>query len=146
MQAQSDQPQFNHAELFKKFAGTWKTDMGNGAIGTLEINPFYDGFYCSFQAVKEGNIVLDEKTLIGYDSKYDRLIETGIINSNPEMILWSLWFISETKCEEVFLQDAANPAEARQKWTFELTSPDGFIWTFMNEGNPVTVFNFSRIK
>ena len=142
--AQADQTQFNHAELFRKFAGTWKTDMGNNTIGTLEINPFYDGFNCSFQAVKEGKIVLDEKTLIGYDKKNGKLIESGIINSNPEMILWSLWFTSENKCEEVFMEDASNPEAAKNKWTFELASPDLFIWTFTVDNQPVNIFNFHR--
>ena len=55
--------------------------MGKDTIFTMEIKSFYSGFETYIKTETKGELVLEEKALMGYDKKSDKLIESGIINS-----------------------------------------------------------------
>jgi hypothetical protein len=146
IQAQTTQTKLNHLELFKQFIGTWKGEMGKDTAFTLIIKSFYNGFDCYAKAETKGKIVLEEKTLMGYDKKNDMLIESGIMNNNPEIILWALWFTSEKKCEEVLLADIANPEKASLKWKFEIIPPNSMMWNNLTNNKITGTYTFYREK
>ncbi len=146
IQAQTSQPKFNQLELFKQFVGTWKGEMGKDTTFLMEMKSFYDAFECYLKTETKGKILIEEKTVIGYDKKNDKLIESGILNSSPDIMIWAIWFISENKCEQVLLQDISNPEKAIYKWTFELASPDLFIWTNLKNNKTTGTYTFHREK
>jgi hypothetical protein len=146
IQAQTTQTKLNHLELFKQFVGTWKGEMGNDTTFIMIIKSFYNGFDCYAKAETKGKIVLEEKTLMGYDKKSDKLIESGIMNNNPEIILWTLWFTSEKKCEEVLLADGSNPEKASLKWKFEIISPNSMLWNNLINNKITGAYTFYREK
>ena len=146
IQAQTTQTKLNHLELFKQFVGTWKGEMGKDTTFVMEIKPFYNGFESYAKAETKGKIVLEEKAFMGYDKKSDKLIESGIMNNNPEIILWTLWFTSEKKCEEVLLADGSNPEKASLKWKFEIISPNSMLWNNLINNKITGAYTFYREK
>ena len=136
----------NQIELFKQFAGVWKGEMGKDTIFTMEIKSFYNGFETYVKTETKGKLVLEEKALMGYDKKSGKLIESGIINNSPEIILWALWFISEKKCEEVLLADISNPDKAILKWEFELVTPNSMVWYNLKNNKITGTYTFYREK
>jgi len=146
IQGQPVQRSLNHAELFKQYTGVWKGEMGKDTTFFMEIKSFYNGFETYLKTETKGKMVLEEKTIMGYDKKSDKLIETGIVNNSPEVILWALWFTSKNKCEEILFEDISNPDKAILKWTFELPSPDLFIWTSFKDNKITGTYSFHRSK
>lgn len=144
IQAQTTQPKFNQVELFKQFVGTWKGEMGKDTTFLMEMKSFYDAFECYLKTETKGEILIEEKTVIGYDKKNDKLIESGILNSSPDIMIWAIWFISKNKCQQVLLEDISNPEKAIYKWTFELPSPDLFIWTNIKNNKTTGTYTFHR--
>lgn len=144
--AQTNQIKFNQFELFKQFVGTWKGEMGKDTAFIMEMKSFHDAFECYVKTETKGRITMEEKTLVGYDKKKDLLIEAGVLNNSPEIILWALWFKSPTKCEEVLLDDIPNPEKAIYRWTFELPTPDLFIWTSIVNNKITGTYTFYREK
>jgi len=144
IRAQTTQPKFNQVELFKQFVGTWKGEMGKDTAFIMEMKSFYDAFECYLRTETNGKTVIEEKTVIGYDKKNDKLIESGILSSSPDIMIWAIWFISENKCEQVLLEDISNPEKAIYKWTFELPSPDLFIWTNIKNNKATGTYTFYR--
>jgi hypothetical protein len=144
--AQSALIKLNHVELFKQYTGVWKGEMGKDTTFFMEIKSFYNGFESYLKTETKGRIVIEEKTIMGYDKKSDKLIESGIMNNSPEVILWALWFISTNKCEEVLFEDISNPDKAILKWTFELPTPDLFVWTSFKNNKPAGTYTFHREK
>jgi hypothetical protein len=146
LQAQTTQIKLNHVELFKQFVGTWKGEMGKDTTFIMVMKSFHDAFECYVKTETRGEILMEEKTLIGYDKRRDLLIEAGLLNNSPEIILWAVWFTSSNKCEEVFLHDISNPEEAIYKWTFELPTPDLFVWTSIVNNKTTGTYTFHREK
>jgi AAA+ superfamily predicted ATPase len=146
IQAQTTQPKFNQVELFKQYVGTWKGEMGKDTTFLMEMKSFYDAFECYLKTETKGKIIIEEKTVIGYDKKNDKLIESAILNSSPDIMIGAIWFISKNKCEQVLLEDISNPEKAIFKWTFELPSPDLFIWTNIKNNKTTGTYTFHREK
>ena len=142
--SQTTQTGLDHIELFKQFIGVWKGEMGKDTTFIMEIKPFYNGFESYVKTESKGKLVLEEKTLMGYDKKSDKLIESGIMNNSPEIILWALWFTSEKKCEEVLLADISNPEKAVLKWKFELITPNSMVWYNLKNNKITGTYTFYR--
>ena len=87
IQAQTTQTKLNNLELFKQFVGTWKGEMGKDTAFVMEIKSFYNGFESYLKTETKGKILIEEKTIMGYDKKIDKLLESGIDNSSPAIIL-----------------------------------------------------------
>ena len=145
-QAQTRQIKFNQVELFKQFLGTWKGEKGKDTAFMMETKSFHDAFESYVKTETKGKIIIEEKTLTGYDKKNDKLIESVIINSSPNIILYAMWFTSVHKCEGVLFEDVSNPEKAILKWTFELPSPDILVWTNIKDNKPTNTYIFHREK
>ena len=146
IQAQTTQTKLNNLELFKQFVGTWKGEMGKDTAFVMEIKSFYNGFESYLKTESKGKIIIEEKTIMGYDKKIDKLLESGIDNSSPAIIQWAMWFSSANKGEEVFLEDVSNPEKATLKWTFELKSPDLMVWSNIVNSKTTGTYTFHREK
>jgi hypothetical protein len=146
IQAQTTETKLNQVELMKQFIGTWKGEMGKDTAFLMEIKPFYNGFESYLKTETKGKIVIEEKTIMGYDKKSDKLIESGLMNSNPEIMSWANWFLSPNKFEGVLLEDISNPEKATLKWTFELTSPDVMVWSNIVNNKTTGTYTFHREK
>ena len=64
IRAQTNQPKFNQAELFKQFVGIWKGEMGKDTTFIMEMKSFYDAFECCLKTETNGKIVIEEKTVM----------------------------------------------------------------------------------
>jgi hypothetical protein len=146
IQAQTTQTKLNQVELMKQFIGTWNGEMGKDTAFVMEIKTFYNGFESYLKTETKGKIVIEEKTIMGYDKKSDKLIESGLMNSNPYIITWVNWFSSSKKMEAVLLEDVSNTEKANFKWTFELKSPDLIIWNNIVNNKTTGTYTFHREK
>jgi hypothetical protein len=146
IQAQAMQTKLNQVELMKQFIGIWKGEMGKDTAFVMEIKSFYNGFESYLKTETKGKIVIEEKTIMGYDKKSDKLIESGLMNSNPYIITWVNWFSSSNKMEAVLLEDVSNPEKANFKWTFELKSLDLIVWSNIVNNKTTGTYTFHREK
>ena len=144
--AQVTQPKLNHAELMKQFLGNWKAELGKDTLGTLICKSFYNGFDFYFKIESKGKIILEEKTLTGYDEKYDKLIKLWVQSEKPEFGLLAVWFTSPKVCEEVLYEDIYNPDKAKNKWIFEFKSPDSLTWNDVVNNKVINIYTFYRVK
>jgi hypothetical protein len=140
--AQITQPKLNHAELMRQFLGSWKGELGKDSVGTLVCKSFYNGFDFYFKIETKGKIVFEEKTLSGYDKKYDKLIKIWVQNISPEFGILALWFTSPNICEEVLFEDISNPDKAKYKWIFEFKSPDLLMWKDVVNNKITSTYTF----
>ena len=144
VQAQTVSPKLNQFELNKQFLGSWKAINGN-EITTIECKLFYNGIETHYKTEKEGKIVVENKLLLGYDKKLDKLIECGI-GSDVEGILDQVaWFTSNTIMEEILLEDLPHPDKPKFKSIFEFKSPDVFSLTTIQNSKLVETLTFNRI-
>jgi hypothetical protein len=146
IQAQTTQTKLDNLELMKQWVGIWKTDIVKDTVFTIECKSFNKGFELYLKTEAKGKLIIDWKTLVGYDKKNDKLIESIIFGDDPELILYSMWFTSANKCEEVLLDDITNPDKAKKKWTFEFKTPDLLIWTGLVNNIAANIYTLHRVK
>jgi len=144
-QAQTAQTKLNQVELMKNFLGNWKCVYGKDTTMILEYKSFGTAIEGVAKIVVNENVIMEEKSLMGYDAKNDKLIEAAMYNSFPNIILYSDKFISANKFEEIYLEDSSNPEKANKKWVVEFKSNDLFIETFFQNSKAVEVYTFTRI-
>jgi len=140
--AQTPRPKLDQLELDKQFLGTWKAINGN-EITTIESKLFYNGIETYFKTEKEGKIVVENKLLLGYDKKLDKLIECGIGSDQECIKVYVAWFTSENVMEEMMLEDLPNPDKAKFKEIFELKSPDIFTLTSLQNSKIIETLTFN---
>jgi len=145
MQAQTAQTKQNQIELNKQFLGTWKAINGN-EITTIECKLFYNGIETYFKTEKEGKIVVENKLLLGYDKKLDKLVECGIGSDDECIAVYAAWFTSENKMEEVLLEDISKPANSIFRMIFEFKSSDVFVLTYFENDKVTGTYTFNREK
>jgi hypothetical protein len=145
VQAQTTDAKLNQVELMKQFTGTWKSET-NDTTYIIEDKLYGDGHEVYMKNETKGKIIWEGKSLIGYDKKNDMLIEAMIEHNSPSITLFSIWFSSSNKYEEILLKDIPNPEKATEKDFFELKSPDLFIDTYMKNNKIVSVDTFKRVK
>ena len=145
MQAQTAQTKLNQIELNKQFLGTWKAINGN-EITTIECKLFYNGIETYFKTEKEGKIVVENKLLLGYDKKLDKLVECGIGSDDECIAVYAAWFTSENKMEEVLLEDISKPANSIFRMIFEFKSSDVFVLTNFENDKVTGAYTFHREK
>ena len=145
IRSQTTQTKLNQVELMKQFIGTWKSET-NDTTYIIEDKHYGDGHEVYMKNETKGKIIWEAKSLVGYDKKNDMLIETIIENDSPNITLFSMRFISPNKFEEILLEDLPNPEKAIEKWTYELTSPDIHIATYIKNNKVVSVNTFKRVK
>ena len=137
----------NHVELEKQFIGTWKAEAGKDTVLTIEVKPFYNGGFVTYLKTEtKGKIIMQEMSLLGYDKNADKLIESAITNSSPEIILMAGWFISANKMVEVPLENISNPDNATFRWIFEFKSHDLVAWTEILNNKETKIYALNRIK
>jgi hypothetical protein len=146
LQAQTTQTKLNQVELMKQLVGTWKSEAFQDSIWTGEIKSFGNGLDWSFKIELKGKIVREGKALIGYDKKNDKLIECDLYNGSPNIILYSMWFTSANKYQEVSLEDSSNPEKASFVLKFELKSPDLVIENDFLNNKLINTYTVHRIK
>jgi hypothetical protein len=144
--AQITQPKLNHAELMKQFLGNWQTELGKDTLGTLICKSFYNGFDFYFKIESKEKIIFEEKTLTGYDEKYDKLIKLWVQSEKPEFGLVAVWFSSPKVCEEVLFEDISYPDKAKNKWIFEFKSPDLLTLKDVVDNKVTNTYTFHREK
>jgi len=146
VQAQTTQTKLNQIELMKNFLGNWKCVYGKDTTMILEYKSFGTAIEGVAKIVVSEKVIMEEKSLMGYDAKNDKLIEAAMYNSFPNIILYSDKFISANRFEEIYLEDSSNPEKANKKWEVEFKSTDLFIETFFQNNKAVEVYTFTRIK
>jgi hypothetical protein len=137
----------NQVELERQFIGIWKAEAGKDTVLTIEVKPFYNGgFVTNLKTETKGKIIMQEMTLLGYDKNADKLIESAITNSSPEIILMAGWFTSANKIVEVPLENISNPDNAAFRWIFEFKSNDLVAWTEILNNKETKIYTLNRTK
>jgi len=147
-QAQTNKPKLNQLELDMQFIGKWKADASKDTIITIECKSIYNGngVETYYKTVTKGEIIFEEKSLLGYDKKTDKLIECSIDNSSPYIGVYAAWFTSKNKMEEILLKDISKADKAISKTTFEFISPDVFALTYIENNKVTNTYTFHREK
>jgi hypothetical protein len=145
VQAQTTQTKLNQVELMKQLLGTWKSEAFQDSIWTGECKSFGNGLEWSSKTELKGKIVREGRSLMGYDKKNDKLIECDLQISSPDIILYSMWFTSANKFEEILLKDVSNPGNALIS-KYEFKSPDLFTETDIMNNKTVGTYTFHRIQ
>jgi hypothetical protein len=146
LQAQTTQTKLDNLELMKKWIGNWKAEIAKDTTFIIECKTFYNGYEFYLKTETKGKKLFEQKTLLGYDKKTDKLIESAINNISPEIIIMVLWYTSLNKCEEILIEDIASPDKAKYKWTYEFKSPEMFIWTDIVNNKATNNYTFHREK
>jgi hypothetical protein len=90
--------------------------------------------------------VVENKLLLGYDKKLDKLVECGIGSDVEGIAVYAAWFTSENKMEEVLLEDISKPGKAIFRRTFEFISPKVFVLTNIENNKVTKTYTFYRGK
>jgi hypothetical protein len=137
----------NQYELQKQFLGTWKGMTGKDTTLTIEVKTYHNfGFETNLKSETKGRIIMEEKTLMGYDGKTDKLIECGLTSLSPDISVMAAWFTSKNVAEEIMFEDLSNPDKASMKWSFEFKSPDSITWTDNENNKVISVYTLNRVK
>ena len=145
VQAQTTQTKLNQVELMKQLLGSWKSEAFQDTIWTGECKSFGNGLEWSSKTELKGKIVGEGRSLMGYDKKNDKLIECALSNSSPDIMLYSWWFTSANKFEEILLKDVSHPENALIS-KCEFKSPDLFIETDIMNNKTVGTYTMHRVK
>jgi hypothetical protein len=112
----------------------------------MDCKSFHEGLDTYIKIETKGKIIGEKRTLMGYDKKNDKCFEAIIDNASPALAIFECWHSSPNKMVEIYLEDISNPDNANNKWTFELKSPDLFIWTDIVNNKAVNTYTFHREK
>ena len=146
IQAQTTQTKLNQVELLKQLIGNWKSDAFQDTIWTGECKSFGNGLECSTKTMVKDKVVREGKGFIGYDKKNDKLIECDIIKTTSEITLYSMWFTSPNKFNEILLEDVSNPEKASFIEKYEFKSSDLFTETDLRNNKTVGTYTMHRVK
>jgi len=146
VQAQTTQTKLNQVELYKQFIGVWKCDYAKDTTFIWETRSFGGGFEVNMKWVSKGEIVIEVRSVVGYDKKNDMLIEAMIMNYSLSIDLWSIRFSSPEKYEEIPLGEISDPEKATQKDIVEFKSPDLFTDTYIINDKIVKIDTLRRVK
>lgn len=135
----------NQQELVKKFAGSWKCEIGKDTTAVWDVKSFGTGIECTYKLYTKGKLFSEGKQLWGYDKDTDKLIGAQMF---PQSFieLFAVWYISETKFIMYSFKDIGNPTAANFRLEGEVKSPDLFVETIFINNQPVKVENWSRVK
>ena len=129
----SMQSRLNQVELFKKFIGIWKMELNKDTIFTFECKSYNDVVDLYLKEESEGKILIEQKGLMKYDSKSDRLIQKNPeANNLPYPI--AMWFTSENLCEAGMVSDISDPARVPTERKWEFKSPDLLVLSVLVDG------------
>jgi len=80
-----------------------------------------------------GKIIIEQKGLMEYDSKGDRLIQKNPEANNQTWPI-AMWFTSDNLCEAGMVRDISDPAKVptERKWNFK--SPDLLVLSVLVDG------------
>jgi hypothetical protein len=145
IQAQTTQAKPNQVELMKQIIGNWKAELSKDTIYYENIKAFGTGLEFYDKIVVKGKMISEEKELYGYDSKLDKYVGADLVKGK-DIIIYAMWFVSNTKFEGIHYSDISNPDKASFRVEGEFKSPDAFSLNFIMNGNVVLTYNFKRIK
>ncbi len=118
--------------------------MSQDTIWSGECKTIWNGLEWSSKTIVKGKIIREAKSLIGYDKKNDRLIESEINNINPNIRLYSIWFTSTNKFEAILFEDISNPEKATYS-NYEFQSPDLLIETDIKNNKTIGTHTYHRV-
>ena len=142
--AQTNQSKLDQIELCKQWIGYWKAEIGKETTFIIDCKSFYSGYEFYLKQETRGKIIFEQKSLMGYDQKNNRFIESAINSGSKDIILFAMWFTSENKCEEILLNDVTNPEKAMYKWIFEFKSPELLTWKDVGDNKVTNTYTFHR--
>ena len=135
------QKQLNQIELFKKFIGTWRYEVNKDTIFTMECNSNDDGLNIYLKGEANGKIMMEQKGVMEYDSKADRMIQLNPIdNLNPI----AMWFTSDNLCEVGQIPKSSNLSKIMTERKWEFKSSDLLVLTILIDGKYVDALVLKR--
>jgi hypothetical protein len=144
--AQTTQTKLNQVELVKQFIGTWEVEFAKDTVTTFVIKPFGMALECNVKQVTKGKILNEGRWLLGYDEKYDKILEAQISNDSPNISFSAYTFTSKNIFEKVALDDISKPKEISFMMKFEFKSPDIMIESAINNNKVIGTYTINRIK
>jgi hypothetical protein len=148
IQAQTSQTKLNQVELMKQFIGNWKCEISKDTTNTAEVISYGNvgAIENNWTSFVKGKIIIERKTIWGYDKKNDKYIVAEISKNNEGINLSARWFTSKNTIVTIPFEYLSNPEKAITKRVSELKSPDLFIQTTIENNKPVRTVTYTRVK
>jgi hypothetical protein len=137
--------ELNQVELWKKLSGTWKAEIAKDTSYIFEGKSSADEMRGIIKIVTKGKIIQEGKAIVGYDKKYDKLIDIELFKG-ADISLYAIWFTSKNTWERIPYEDISNPEKNTLKWKFEVKSPDLMIQTVIENNKQIGNNTFTRVK
>jgi hypothetical protein len=102
------QKELNQVELWKKLSGTWKAEIAKDTSYIFEGKLFDNEMRGIIKIVTKGKVIQEWKSIIGYDNRYDKLIDVEFFKDSGIM-LYAAWFTSKSTWERIPYDDISNP-------------------------------------
>jgi hypothetical protein len=147
IQAQTTQTPLNQMELMKQFIGNWKCEIVKDAtFFTLVVNPFGTAMECNYTVITNGDTVLKEKWIWGYDKNNDKIIEAVISNANADITINAMSFKSNNTLEKVPYKNISDFTQSSWMVKYEFTTPDLITSTYTNNNTAPITWIITRVK
>jgi hypothetical protein len=147
IQAQTTQTTLNQMELMKQFKGKWECEIVKDATFiNLVVSPFGTTMECNYAVITNGDTVLQEKWIWGYDKNNDKIIEAVITNTNADITLNTMSFKSRNTLEKVSYKNISDFTQSSWIVKFEFTTPDLIKETYTNKNTAPITWILTRVK
>lgn len=147
LQAQTTHTTLNQMELMKQFIGNWKCEIVKDAtFFTLVVNPFGTAMECNYTVITNGDTVLQEKWIWGYDKNNDKIIEAVISNTNADITINAMSFKSKNIFEKVPYKNISDFTQSSWIVKYEFTTPDLITSTYINNNTAPITWIINRVK
>ena len=131
----------------KQFIGNWKCEIVKEAtFFTLVVNPFGTVMECNYTVINNGDTVLREKWIWGYDKNNDKIIEAVISNTNADITLNAMSFKSKNILEKVPYKNISDFTQSSWMVNYEFTTPDLITSTYTNNNTAPITWIITRVK
>jgi len=146
VQAQTVTTNLDQIKLMEQFIGTWKCKIGENATFIMEAKSFYIGLEFYWKTEDSDKILWEGKSLFGYETITERILDFQIVSNSPDIIIWAGLFTSPNIYEAILLKEISSPEKTTEKWKYEFQSSDLLVCTYTVIGKTPQIFPLTREK
>jgi hypothetical protein len=125
------------------FNGKWTSEVTKDTFFVFESKPYGTGLDCNIHYSTNGVTYLEGRSLMGYDKKTDKFIQTELL-PDKDIVLFATWFTKQNYCVFVHLEDISNINQASWKMELEFISPTECKAVYFLRGNPIKIEMYHR--
>ncbi len=134
----------NQPALFSKWlTGTWKSEVAKDTFFTFVALPFGTGFDCFVRFETNGAVYLEGRSLIGYDSKTNKFIQTEMFRGT-DAALYEAFFIQDNLCLFLKMEEGSKNLNQQNRMELQFISPVYCTMKFFKDNSLFKVEHYYR--